>query len=182
MHKIILSIAALILLSPSGVHASEYIQKHIPQAEKVGEGRLSYLVWDVYDAALYAPQGQWNNGRPYALKLSYLMDLKGDKIADRSAEEMRKQKLANEVELATWHTQMTKIFPNVSAGTTITGVYTQNGNTVFYKNGSEIGRIQDQAFSKAFFGIWLNKQTSSPDLRQKLLGNATSKMAQNQSQ
>jgi len=179
MHKLILTIAAFAMITPSGVRASEYIEKYIPQAEKVGEGRLSYLVWDVYDAALYAPQGQWNNGQPYALQLSYLMDLKGDKIADRSTEEIRKQKLANEVELATWHTQMTKIFPNVSEGTTITGVYTQNEDTVFYKNGSEIGRIEDPAFSKAFFGIWLNKKTSSPDLRQKLLGSTTSKMAQN---
>ena len=182
MRKIILSIAAMSLLAPASVSASEYIEKHIPQAQKVGEGRLSYLIWDVYDAELFAPQGTWKSEQPYALKLSYLMDLKGDKIADRSAEEMRKQKLANEVELATWHTQMTKIFPNVSEGTTITGVYTQNGGTVFYKNGSEIGRIQDPAFSKAFFGIWLNKQTSSPDLRRKLLGSAPSKLAQNKPQ
>ena len=179
MRKIILSIAALGLLAPSGVNASEYIEKYIPQAEKVGEGRLTYLFWDVYDAALFAPQGTWQGEQPYALKLSYLMDIEGYKIADRSAEEMRNQKLANEVELATWHNQMKRIFPDVTEGTTITGVYTQNGDSVFYKNGSEIGRIQDRNFSEAFFGIWLNKQTSSPDLRRKLLGNAPSKIAQN---
>lgn len=178
MHKLILAIAAFALLAPGNANATEYIEKYIPQAEKVGEGRLTYLFWNIYDAALFAPEGAWQKEKPYALKLSYLMDIEGKKIADRSAEEMRNQNLANEVEIATWHSQMKRIFPDVSEGTILTGVYTQNGDTVFYKDGSEIGRIQDPKFSEAFFGIWLNKQTSSPDLRRKLLGSAPSRMAQ----
>jgi len=170
-------VAMVITLVSFDAQASEYISRYVSDAQKVGEGRLSYLVWDVYDAELYAEQGKFNPDKPYALRLSYLMDIKGYKIADRSAQEMRDQKLANEVQLATWHAQMKKIFPNVQEGSVITGVYANDGSTIFYKDGIRLGRIIDEAFSEAFFGIWLNKQTSSPDLRRKLLGGQ--KVAQN---
>ena len=96
--------------------------------------------------------------------------LEGKKIADRSVEEIRGQNFTNEVKLAAWHAQMRKIFPDVDEGISLTGVYTKTGETVFYKNNTEIGRINDPEFSKAFFGIWFNEKTSAPGLRQKLLG------------
>ncbi len=162
-------IFAILGISPA--YATQHIRTHIPTAEKVGQGRLTYLFWDVYDATLFAPQGRWEEGKPLALKLSYLRDIEGRKIADRSAEEMRLQGLADEVKIAAWHAQMHKIFPDVDEGMDLTGVYTETGESVFYKNNIEIGRISDPEFSAAFFGIWLNEQTSVPNLRRKLLGN-----------
>lgn len=161
---------ALALLGITPAHAMQQIRTHIPTAEKVGEGRLTYMLWDIYDATLYAPQGQWTQERPFALKLSYLREIEGKKIADRSVQEMREQGINDELKLATWHAQMQKIFPNVDEGTNLTGVYTDTGHTIFYKDDKEIGRIKDKKFSQAFFGIWLGEQTNAPNLRQKLLG------------
>lgn len=160
----------LTVLGITPAYAMQHIRSYIPTAQKVGQGRLTYLLWDVYDATLYAPQGQWEKGEPLALQLSYLRDIEGKKIADRSAEEMRQQGLADEVKIATWHAQMKKIFPDVDEGMSLTGIYTDTGESVFYKDNVEIGRINDPEFSNAFFGIWLNEGTSSPDLRRKLLG------------
>lgn len=152
------------------VQASSTILQLVPNAQKVGQGRFSYLLWDVYDVALYAPQGKVSGRGPFALSLSYLMNLNGKQIADRSAEEIRKLGFRDEVRLATWHSQMRRIFPNVEAGDRITGVLTQAGETVFFKGNREIGRVRDQKFGSAFFGIWLNRKTSDPKLRRKLLG------------
>ena len=170
MRNVIPMICAIILFATSSAQAFDALNKHVPEAQKVGEGRFTKYIWDVYDAVLYAPQGSWKKDQPFALKLSYLRQLSGKKIADRSIEEIRGQGFTDEIKLAAWHTQMRRIFPDVYKGITLTGVYTQKGNAVFYKDGSEIGRIEDPEFSKAFFGIWLNKETSAPDLRQKLLG------------
>lgn len=148
----------------------EQIENYVPEAEKVGEGRMTYLFWDVYDAALYAPNGAWREDGPYALRISYLMDLDGGEIADRSALEIHEQGFADEARLATWHAQMRKIFPDVSEGVSLTGVNTGTGESVFYKNNVEIGRIKDEEFGRAFFGIWLDEKTSEPGLRRKLLG------------
>lgn len=150
--------------------ASDYIQNMIPGAVPVGNGRLTVFFMDVYDAKLYADQGRWSPGQPLALEFRYLRNLKGTKIADSSAEEIRKQGFADELRLAAWHEQMRKIFPDVKEGVILTGILTQDAQTIFYKDGSEIGHIKDPEFGKAFFNIWLSQKTSVPGLRQKLLG------------
>ena len=172
-HLILFLMGALLpALFPGNAQANamEHIKEQIPNAEKVGEGRLHYLFWDIYDAELFAPQGKLQDGKPLALHLSYLRNITGKKIADRSLDEMRDQGIYDEATLASWHAQMLDIFPDVEKGKTLTGVYTAKGETVFYANGLEIGRISDPQFSAAFFDIWLNENTSSPDLRRKLLG------------
>ena len=165
-------IACLLLLSVmNSAHAvPDSIKSLVPGAQKVGEGRLTYVFWDVYDATLYAPQGQWRDNPPFALQLSYLRSLEGSKIADRAITEMREQGFDDEVRLATWHTQMRNIFPDVDQGVRLTGVYTQTGATIFYRNGAEIGSLSDPAFGQAFFGIWLDEKTSAPELRLQLIG------------
>ena len=161
---------ALAVIGITPAFAMQNIRSHIPTAQKVGQGRLTYLLWDVYDATLYAPEGDWKKDEPFALELAYLREIEGKKIADRSVEEIRNQGFDNEVKLATWHTQMRKIFPDVAEGDIITGVFTENGQSVFYKDNTEVGRIKDSEFSRAFFDIWLNEKTSAPNLRRKLLG------------
>ena len=169
--KTLLLACVMVFTNLAHVHAVEYIKPYIPNAEKAGEGRLTYLFWDVYDATLFAPNGQTDGNRPpLALSLSYLRPIEGRKIADRSIEEMRKLGLNDEVKLADWHAQMKNIFPDVDMGITLTGVYNNDGSTIFYKNGENIGRISDPDFTRAFFDIWLDEKTSAPDLRQSLLG------------
>lgn len=159
---------ALIGITPA--NASEYISQYVPEAEKVGAGRLSVMIWDVYDAALYAPQGQYNENKPFALELTYLRHIPGEKIADKSVEEIRDQGFSDEVKLADWHAQLKNIFPDVEEQTSLTGIYTKSGETVFFNGDQEIGRINTAEFGKYFFNIWLGKQTSAPALRAKLLG------------
>ncbi len=170
MRNVVRTACALALLGITPAYAIDHIGSYVPNAEKVGYGRLSYMLWDVYDAALYAPDGDWQSDQPFALQLSYLRNIPGEKIADRSAEEIRAQGYTDEVRLADWHAQMRSIFPDVQEGIALTGVFTKTGETIFYKNNQEIGRIKDPEFGNQFFNIWLSPQTSAPDLRRKLLG------------
>lgn len=150
--------------------ASQFKSSEVPNAQIVGQGRLSVFMLDVYDAKLYAPGGVFQDGQPFALELSYLRSIEGLKIADRSIQEMRDQGMQDEAKLQVWQDQMRKIFPDVEDGDIITGVYTQTRDAVFYKDGQEIGRIGDPDFSRAFFNIWLDEKTNAPALRRKLLG------------
>lgn len=168
MRKYALIIGALIAFTPSAL-AADYVRPYVPNMDVVGEGRLSYLFWDVYDATLRAPGGELKEGQPFALSLSYLRDIDGEDIADRSAKEIRNIGFDDEVKIATWYEQMRAIFPDVSEGDTLTGIFTKNGKSVFYFNGQKVGKIDDREFSKAFFDIWLSRETSAPSLRAKLL-------------
>lgn len=158
------------LLCASPAPASDIALRLLPEAAVVGRGVMTYAFWDVYEATLYAPQGQWNPEQPYALSLIYYHAIDGSDIADRSVQEMRAQGFSDEVVLATWHAQMKDIFPNVKKGTVLTGIYTADEQTVFYEGVEKIGSIKDPNFGKHFFGIWLNDKTSEPKLRRALLG------------
>ncbi len=170
MRNIIQTTCVLAMLSITPSYAGDFLQKYVPEAKEVGHGRLRVMLWDVYDATLYATQGQMQKDKPFALKLSYLRSFEGDKIADRSIQEMRSQGIKDEIKLADWHTQMKKIFPDVDKGVSLTGVLRQDGVSIFFENSREIGRITDPAFGSAFFNIWLSEKTNAPDLRRKLLG------------
>ena len=170
MHKVLCMAALMAILHITTVFAADGIAAYIPEPKQVGSGRFSVFLMDIYDATLLTHEGKWKPGDPLALQLSYLRELKGDKIADRSAQEMRNIGITDEVKLAAWHAQMRRIFPDVDEGVTLTGILSPDGESIFLHNGEEIGRIKDPDFGPAFFGIWLSEKTSAPNLRQKLLG------------
>ena len=150
--------------------ASDAITRSIEKAAIVGTGRLSFMLWDMYDATLYAPEGVWRKNQPFALSLYYLREVKGRDIADRSVQEIRKQGYSDEITLAAWHSQMRTIFPDVEQGTVLTGIFIPGKDTRFYEGDRLIGTIKGDLFAQWFFGIWLSENTSEPQFRKKLLG------------
>lgn len=175
MRNLFIVIIVLLMAFPANAkqvpdwQVPDWIEKIVPQAAPVGSGRMTYMIFDVYDATLYAPGGKLRTNKPYALQLDYLRNLKGRAIADRSIEEIRKQGYKDEIKLAAWHDQMRRIFPDVTPTTSLTGVYTP-AVTIFYKNGQKIGVIPDPEFGRYFFNIWLGPATSAPELRRRLIG------------
>ena len=161
---------ALIMLSSKPVYAIEHMRNYVPDIAVVGEGRLTKLFWDIYDARLYAPHGKWNSNKPFALEISYIREIRGKTIADQSIKEMRTLGFNNEIKLASWHSQIKSIFPDVKTGSKLTGIYTTNKETVFYSGDDRIGVIKDPEFGRLFFGIWLDRNTTAPRLRNQLLG------------
>lgn len=160
----------LLMVCSKPMAASETLSQYVPEANLVGSARMSFFLWDVYDATLYATHGQWQPDKPFALTLRYLRDIEGEAIADRTAREIRRQGPVDEVRLAAWYSQMRVIFPDVSDGTELTGIYSPGRATRFLQDGNEIGTIQDPEFGVRFFAIWLGEKTSEPALRRQLLG------------
>jgi hypothetical protein len=76
------------------VHANSLERIGLPNLILLGEGRLSVLFWDIYDARLYVEDGSYDPGKPFALSLNYLRGFSGSDITKRSIEEMRNRDLA----------------------------------------------------------------------------------------
>lgn len=168
-------LAALCLLiggmSPS-IAMTPLARDYVPGAQLVGQAKMTYLFWDVYDARLFAANGRWQETQPLALELRYLRALKGDAIAARSIKEIRKQGFTDEVTLAKWQKTLMEIFPDVTEDSVLTGVADNKQITRFYFNEQLIGKVNDPAFTQWFFRIWLGDKTSEPELRDQLLGKA----------
>lgn len=168
-HSILALLSFLLLYSPS-VIASEAVINLVPNASVVGRGILTYAFWDVYEATLYAPKGQFKPSKPFALSIKYFHEIDGKDIADKSVQEMRKQGFNDEIKLAAWHTQLKAIIPDVKNGTVLSAVFTPDGQTYFFNGSKAIGTVKGGDFARLFFGIWLGENTSKPELRRNLLG------------
>lgn len=149
-------------------HANDlgHIDAGLNSAKLQGSGRLTWWGLNIYDASFYRSK---NSSTEFALDLKYQRSFSGSSIANRSAEEMKKNGVS-EVQAILWGKELASLLPNVESGQTLTAIYLPKQGTVFYHDGKPIGKISGADFSKAFFGIWFDPNTSAPKLRTELLG------------
>ncbi len=160
----------LLLALAAPLQSNEGGRAQLHDLQVVGEARLSYLFWTLYDITLLAPSPEFTAEPPFALRIRYTRPFRGGTIADYSSQLIREQGMDDEMRLAGWHAQMDAIFPDVQAGEALTGYYTADRETLFYLGQEEIGRIRDPLFGQYFFNIWLGEQSRDGRLRSKLTG------------
>lgn len=162
-----------------GEAASGVLRAALAEPREAGRGTLRFLGMRVYEATLWtagAPRtGAPGSGAPpfdrdFALELVYAMSLSGARIAERSDHEIGRQPdRGSAAERANWLARMRAIFPDIRAGDRLIGIYRVGGPTRFLLNDKLLGEVDDPAFGRAFFGIWLDPRTSEPALREALL-------------
>jgi hypothetical protein len=146
------------------------VQQQLSTTQLLGSGRLTFMFKDVYDISLYGATQVFNPAEPFALKIAYLVPLKGEAIVERTVAEMNKQPFADKQKINQWQQALRQFLPDVKKGVALTGFKDQNGHTQFYQNDTWIGQVADPQFTERFFAIWLAEYTSEPKLRQQLLG------------
>jgi hypothetical protein len=159
---------AMIIAAPAWA-SLDVARQGVPDAELAGEARFRVLFWNVYDAALYAPEGDYRADAPFALSLTYLRDFTSDQIVGRTMAEIERQPDVDAASLAPWREQLSALIPDVQKGMTITGLRDSTGRAQFYLGVELLGTIQDTELSRRFFDIWLGEHTSAPEFQQALL-------------
>jgi hypothetical protein len=148
----------------------EFVRTLAPRLQVHGEGNFRWFGLLIYHARLWAVPDGWRENEQYALEIRYARQIKGEKLAEQSIEEMRHTRAGIDPQHQRWRLAMEKTFPDVQDGDRLIGLATPGAATKFFLNGKLIGVIDDPAFGPAFFGIWLSPGTSRPDLRRMLLG------------
>ena len=164
----------LSLLLPA---AQALAHPELPGSRLQGEATLKFFGLRVYHARLWTlPDYRVSQpvDQPLVLELEYLRELKGPLIAERSLKEMRRGGQISDAQAERWLAEMQRIFPDVKAGDRISGQHLPGRGARFWHNGRLAGQIDDPAFARLFFGIWLAPSTSEPDMRLALLGQAGS--------
>lgn len=139
---------------------------------EVGAGSLHWFGLHVYDARLAAAGERFDPQQPFALTLRYARDFRGERIAQASIDEIRRLGYGTAAEQERWLEAMRQLFPDVRRGDELTGAALPGRGARFYLNGRPIGSIDDPAFARAFYAIWLDPRTRSRELRAQLLGEA----------
>lgn len=151
------------------------VAANLPGGIFSGSARLRFWGFDVYDAQLWVDSGFRTSrygAHPLALSLTYLRNLRGSAIAERSIAEMRRQGSIPDALENQWREAMARLFPNVGAGDRLTGLWHPGEGVRFWLNAVALGGIPDDVFAGRFFGIWLSEATSEPDMRRALLAGA----------
>ncbi len=147
-------------------------QDAVPGAQIIGTGDFSVFGFDVYNARLWSAARPLADGQPFALELIYRRTISRDDLVKASVDEIKRLggPSVSPAQLAGWQIQMQQSFVDVQAGTRITGVYLPGQGARFFVGQQLQHEIDDPQFARAFFDIWLDPRTRSPELREQLLG------------
>ena len=161
-----LLVLVMVLAASGGVSGNE------PVLKKVGEARLTFMFWPVYDARLYTADGSYSRGvRPVRPELEYLVDIESGELVKQTASEWESQGLTHQRQQE-WLQSLSGLWPDVSASDVIVLELDAQDNSTFYLNGELLGSLQDEDFGQQFIDIWLSDNTTQPRLRRSLLGQA----------
>ena len=163
---------------PMGAALERQLQRWLGTPQLWGQALFRYFGFSIYQAQLWVGSRPGDAGtawaqQPVVLSLQYQRDFKGEAIAERSLEEMRRHPLMRESDQATWLAALKALIPDVRAGERLIGVYQPGQGQQLWHDGAslrELGTAPDALMARVFVGIWLDPSTSAPALRQQLLG------------
>ena len=154
---------------------STSLQAALRTPRLVGQHRLTYWGFEVYDASLWAnapfAAPDWHK-QVLGLELRYLRDFKGTDLAQRSIDEIQGQRPLSPTQLQIWSATLQTLMPNVRAGESITAIYSPDQGMQLLHQDRLMGELRDAEFARRFLGIWLATETSQRKLRQNLLAAA----------
>ena len=143
----------------------------------MGSGALRLLGFRAYDANLWATSATANpleDQSLFALEIDYNTALRSEEIVKLSIAEMGRLRKPGDAQVRRWTEQLQKAFPSVQKGDKLVGVNVPNVGVRYFFNGKQTAEINDPQLSEAFFAIWLDPATKRPELRNALLGSASS--------
>jgi hypothetical protein len=142
-------------------------------AKKMGEATMRWFGLKLYECQLWSEKspGQFNfKTDKHYLELVYARNFDGDKIAEKSREEIENQGVGKSAQLDQWQKKLTDVMPNVNKGTRLAALYVPGKGLSLFKDGQPVGEVNEPELASAFMGIWLDPRTSEPALREKLIG------------
>ncbi len=154
------------LVAASNDHNRSLVLKNISQAESLGQGRMTYWGFTLYDAKLFASKDPKGG---IALDIQYLRKFESKDLTKQTLDELKNLGISD-TQRAEWAEPLARAFKTVQVGDSITAIRKPQGGTQFFYNGQFVSEISGESFSEAFFGIWLHPKTSAPQLRKVLLG------------
>ena len=150
----------------------EPVAQALVQPRLAGQGQMRFLGLRIYDARLHVgPQFEALEFEryPLALELTYQRSFSARAIAERSIQEIERQR-AMSPELATrWTTLLAQWLPDVQSGDRLTGLYLPGQGMRMWRGDQALGLLDEPELARYFFGIWLSPKTSEPGLRSALL-------------
>lgn len=158
-------------------------------ARLVGGGLLTWFGFEIYEASLWTPDGNFAGldplQQPTALSLWYRRGFSRERLIEITQNGWTEFNLATPLQQERWSAQLAKIWVDAEKGSNMTALVTPGGETRFYNAQRFLGSVADAAFGPAFLGIWLDARTQGTrleNLRTSLLGHSDAASCKNSAQ
>lgn len=158
--------------APAQAELPDPVTQAVGQPRLAGQGQMRFLGLRIYDARLWVGPGfdaQTFGAFPLALELTYHRAFSAQAIAERSVQEIGRQRTLDAQQAARWTAALAQWLPDVQPGDRLTGLYLPGQGMRLWRGGQLLGQLSDADLAQHFFGIWLSPQTSEPRLRSALL-------------
>lgn len=171
------AVVALMLITPSALAAQPLIPKPLPapvlsQAPGIRPlGRGRHTIWGirVYDATLWVVGERFTPAQPHALDLEPGKSVSADTMINNAMDEMRRLKLGDASQLASWRLEMRRLVPNVNSGDQVVVFCPSEAKTLAYYNGRIQGEVDDASLCPAIMNVWLHPSSQNQAMRKSLL-------------
>jgi hypothetical protein len=148
----------------------EPVNSQAPGIRPLGRGRETVWGIHVYDATLWVVGDRFTPAEPHALDIEAGRKVSADTLVNTAMDEMRRLKLGNASQLASWQVEMKQLMPSVSSGDQVVLFCPTDAKTLVYYNGRRLGQVDDATLCPALMNVWLHPGSKS-GVRKSLLAN-----------
>ncbi|WP_319536707.1 chalcone isomerase family protein [uncultured Vibrio sp.] len=149
------------------------------QWKMVGQAKLTWFIFDIYESRLRAPEGRYQvsgdvSPHPFALEIYYQRDITKQQLLEVTDEQWQKLGV-NQQRRQQWLSELNKMYPNINRGDELTYVTDGKAGHLVYRRAGDtasrtVGFVEDEGLNDAFLSIWLSPKTEFPKLRKQLIG------------
>lgn len=135
----------------------------------VGDARLTWGPWVIYDSELRSPDGEYQaEGDNLALVIRYHRNIDSEDLIEATDDQWRHLGISLS-KRTQWINRLEQIWPDVRKGDRLIFVL-DDEKGAFFRDNRQIGVLQDMEMSQSFLQIWLSPNTAYPEIRNQLLG------------
>jgi Chalcone isomerase-like len=171
------AVVALMLITPSALAAQPLtpkplpaqVQSQAPGIRPLGRGRQTLWGIRVYDATLWVVGDRFTPARPHALDIEPGRSVSADTLVSNAMDEMRRLKLGDASQLASWRLEIRRLIPNVNSGDQVVVFCPSEAKTLAYYNGRIQGEVDDETLCSAIINVWLHPNSQNQAMRKSLL-------------
>lgn len=172
MSKIILSLIIFLSFSQaaSAESKSQVIKDNLNPSFLIGSSELRFWGLKVYQIFLWSELKKFSYNKKFAIQINYNMAFSSEDLAKRSVHEIKRNHSLSEQEEKSYYWQLKQIFTSVKSGDQKVALFIPDNGLLMFSNSNLNGRISDPKLARLFVDIWLNENSSYPEVTRKILG------------
>ncbi len=172
LNRVFITVGLTCLCACAVLAQSLQLNERLSTMNMVGSASFRFMFWSIYDAELYAEQPVFDfEAFPeFILNLDYQRSFTSEQIIQETEKQLAVLNQTSIEDMNAWLGQLDVFLVDVEKGDRISLYVDENRHSSFYFNGSFLGQIQDESFSRNFSSIWLARNDRFAEFSQELTG------------